>query len=76
MQQARADIIAGLQSEILRMQGFTKPSGNGKSPIGLGPINDAFPNRTFPLGAVHEFIPEVRKILLQQAASSPDSSLA
>jgi protein ImuA len=56
MQLARADIIAGLQSEILRLQGFTKPSGNGKNPVGLDAICDAFPNRTFPLGAVHEFL--------------------
>jgi protein ImuA len=51
----KADVIAALQSDILRLQGF-KP-GNGTTPdLGLGPINDAFPNRCFPLGAVHEFL--------------------
>jgi protein ImuA len=29
---------------------------NKASDLGLGPINEAFPNATFPLGAVHEFI--------------------
>jgi protein ImuA len=53
----RADIIAGLQSEIIRMQGL-KPSGNLAIDAGLGPIKDAFPNATFPVGAVHEFLTE------------------
>jgi protein ImuA len=50
-----ADIIAGLQSDILRMQGF-KPATSLSSDLGLGQITKAFPNCTFPLGAVHEFL--------------------
>jgi protein ImuA len=51
----RAEILAELQSEILRLQGY-KPFGNSVVDVGLGPIKDAFPNGSFPLGAVHEFI--------------------
>jgi protein ImuA len=51
----RADIIAELQTDILRLEGF-KPSGNHAVDLGLGPISHAFPDSTFPLGVVHEFL--------------------
>jgi protein ImuA len=51
----RADVITALQSDILRLQGF-KPIGITALDLGLGPIKAAFPNATFPLGAVHEFL--------------------
>jgi protein ImuA len=53
----RADIISGLQTDILRMQGF-KPASSVASPLGLGIIAEAFPNKSFQVGAVHEFISE------------------
>ena len=51
----RAELIAGLQSDILRLEGF-KPFHTGGLDLGLGPIKNAFPNTSFPLGAVHEFL--------------------
>jgi len=51
----KADIIAQLQTDILRLQGF-KNTSNAAVDIRLGPIKDCFPNGTFPLGAVHEFL--------------------
>ncbi|WP_185147035.1 ImuA family protein [Pseudochryseolinea flava] len=51
---SKADIFAALQSDILRLQGF-KPSSHIQVDAGLGPLIEAFPNATFPLGAVHEF---------------------
>lgn len=51
----RADIIAELQTEILRLEGF-KPANSSTVDLGLGPIRNAFPNATFPLGCVHEFL--------------------
>jgi protein ImuA len=51
----RADIIQELQTDILRLEGF-KPSNSAAVDVGLGPIKDAFPNGSFPLGAVHEFL--------------------
>ncbi|MEO5978044.1 MAG: Error-prone repair protein ImuA [Chryseolinea sp.] len=54
---SRTEIITGLQSDILRLQGFN-PSNSVHVELGLGPIKDAFPNRCFPLGAIHEFLSE------------------
>src|SRR5688572_31672044 len=50
----QSNIITALKSDILRMEGLRPAT----SPIdlGLGPICDFFPNGSFPLGAVHEFI--------------------
>ena len=55
MRVKRADIIEKLQSEILRLQGY-KPLHNTAIDIGLGPIIQAFPDGSFPLGAIHEFL--------------------
>lgn len=57
---SKTDILKGLQTDILRLQGF-KSSGNVALDIGLGPIIDAFPNSSFPLGAVHEFLSTQRE---------------
>lgn len=51
----RANIVEELQLEILRLQGY-KPGNNIAVDLGLGPISDSFPEHSFPLGAVHEFI--------------------
>ncbi len=54
---SKADILAGLQTDILRLQGF-KPADSAALDLGLGQIIDSFPNSVFPLGAIHEFISE------------------
>lgn len=51
----RADIIHALQGDILRLEGF-KTQECTSIDLGLGSIIEAFPGRTFPLGAVHEFL--------------------
>src|SRR3712207_1019662 len=51
----RSDIIAKLKREILPLQGF-KHTPQANNTIDLGPINHSFPNRHFPVAAVHEFI--------------------
>jgi protein ImuA len=48
-------IISELQMDILRLQGFTSLTNTALN-IDLGPICSAFPNATFPTGAVHEFL--------------------
>lgn len=58
MPATKADIIARLQKDILRLQGFKHVSGDPIIDTGLGHINDAFPNSIFPLGAIHEFVAE------------------
>lgn len=52
----KANVFSRLQTDILRLQGYKPYSGEAKG-LGLGPIEKAFPNATFPLGAVHEFLP-------------------
>lgn len=56
MAEAKADIIARLQKNILSLQGFRAASGGPNPDVGLGTISDAFPNNCFPLGAIHEFL--------------------
>ena len=55
MEPQKAHIISALQSDILRLQGF-KPVSGTHGDIGLGWMNHSFPNKTFPVGVVHEFI--------------------
>jgi protein ImuA len=51
----KANILAQLQKDILPLQGLKKATGNPLN-IGWGSIDSAFPNKSFPVGAVHEFI--------------------
>lgn len=55
MSAEKATIIAQLQKDILLREGF-KPANGAAMDVGLGPIKEAFPNSSFPLGAVHEFL--------------------
>jgi protein ImuA len=55
MVSTKADIIARLRRDILPLGGF-RSAGHGHDVIDLGPINQAFPDGAFPLGAIHEFI--------------------
>lgn len=52
----KADIIAQLKKDILPLQGFISSGKNNMVDITLGPIKNVFPNRSFPLAAIHEFI--------------------
>lgn len=56
MDTARQDIIARLRQDILRQEGYVPPQAEGAGRIGLGPVEDAFPNGVFPGGNVHEFL--------------------
>ena len=58
MEGSKSNIIAQLQKEILPLQGYKPASDSLMYDTGLGPILHAFPNKKFPLGAVHEFICE------------------
>jgi protein ImuA len=51
----KANIIADLQADILRLQGFERNVENPMD-VGLGPIQQSFPNASFPRGSVHEFL--------------------
>lgn len=56
MTTSKAHIIAQLQKDILPLQGYKPVIGNVGFDAGLGFIKNAFPNASFPLGAIHEFL--------------------
>ena len=53
---AKKNVIEKLQKEILSLQGFNAPADGQHIDFGLGAMESAFPNKTFPTGSVHEFI--------------------
>lgn len=55
MPSAKTHIISQLQKDILLLQGF-KPASTERNEAGLGLIKNAFPEKSFPLGAMHEFL--------------------
>ena len=55
MPATKADIIAHLQRDILALQGFKPLLEGNQVKVELGPVNNAFPGATFPIGAIHEF---------------------
>lgn len=60
MQSEKQDIIQQLQKEVRHMEGFGRASGPSLH-TGLRELDRAFPDRSFPLGAVHEFISNTRE---------------
>ena len=56
MTSSKADIIAKLQREILPLQGIKSEFNNTALDKTIGPLKNAFPNNTFPVEAIHEFI--------------------
>ena len=56
MPATKNDIISQLQKDILPLLGFKPPSPGMAVDVGLGPVEAAFPNATFPTGAIHEFL--------------------
>jgi protein ImuA len=52
----KKEIFHQLRKDILSMQGFTIPAVGTVAGIGLESMATAFPNATFPIAAVHEFI--------------------
>lgn len=55
MEPVQTDVIARLRKDILLRQGLKKTAGGMAVDMGLGAINHAFPDNSFPLAAVHEF---------------------
>lgn len=53
---SKATIIAQLQREILSLGGIRHASNDVARDQGLQFMQDHFPQRTFPLGAIHEFL--------------------
>jgi len=55
LQRVKSDLLLQLKSKIQQIQGF-KVSAYKSFIIDLGIINLSFPNYTFPIGTVHEFL--------------------
>ena len=56
MTTTKEDIIAQLQRDILPLPGFKISLQNAFIDTKLGVISNAFPNSSFPVGAIHEFV--------------------
>jgi protein ImuA len=55
MKNNKNDTFEKLKQELLSFSGY-KANLNSHSAISLGPIDQAFPNNTFPIGGLHEFL--------------------
>lgn len=56
MESSKKHIIEGLRKELLSIQGLDRSVHNNLVDKALGQIRTAFPNQSFPVSAVHEFI--------------------
>lgn len=54
--QTKTEIIDKLRQELQGWEGFRPLPPGERQKFGLGAIESAFPNQTFPTGALHEFI--------------------
>ncbi|MDB4919373.1 MAG: cell division inhibitor [Mucilaginibacter sp.] len=52
----RKELISRLQKDILQWEGYRQPPAGTRELVGLGPVEAAFPNGVFPIGAVHELV--------------------
>jgi len=53
---SKAAIISQLKADLLHLQGFKSLQSTSHDFIDLGPLESAFPNSTFPIGAIHELV--------------------
>ena len=56
MKAKKQDIIDQLRQDLMAWEGFRPLPLGERQEFGLGAIENAFPNRTFPTGVLHEFI--------------------
>ncbi|TSJ44414.1 Error-prone repair protein ImuA [Mucilaginibacter corticis] len=56
MNATKQEMIEKLRRDLLDWEGFRPLAPEEQPFFGLGPIEQAFPNRVFPTGALHEFI--------------------
>lgn len=63
MLESASQIIQQLKKEILPLQGYRPLSAGAYNNIGFPTIEKAFPNHTFPTGAIHEFLTDSNEAL-------------
>src|SRR5690606_20286387 len=60
MNKDKREMLSRLKKNLLLWEGF-RPKESHVDSIGLGPVEEAFPNGVFPIGSVHEFISTCRE---------------
>jgi protein ImuA len=56
MPESKTHIISQLRKNLLQWEGYKPPVTGARPLVGLGPLEAAFPNRVFPVAAVHELV--------------------
>src|ERR1700744_1552741 len=54
--EGKKEIISQLRKNLLQWEGYKPPVTGRRSSVGLGPLEEAFPNGVFPVAAVHELV--------------------
>jgi len=54
--ESKKEIISQLRKNLLQWEGYKPPVTGIRSSVGLGPLEEAFPNGVFPVAAVHELV--------------------
>lgn len=52
----KTQVINQLRQDILKLEGYKPPVAGTRGTLGLGPLEENFPNGTFPITAVHELV--------------------
>jgi len=56
MKSSKAAIISKLRQDMPTWEGYKPPKSNRRDLLGLGELEQVFPNGVFPLGIVHEMV--------------------
>lgn len=56
MSGTKSDMISQLRKDILQWEGYKPPVRGHRNQLGLGPLENAFPNGVFPMASIHEFV--------------------
>lgn len=56
MPELKSDIINQLRKNVLQWEGYKPPAGDHRDQLGLGPLENAFPNGVFPAASIHEMV--------------------
>ena len=54
--ESKQQVISKLRQELLQWEGYKAPVAGQRDQLGIGPLEDAFPNRVFPKSCVHELV--------------------
>ncbi|MFC0513532.1 ImuA family protein [Mucilaginibacter angelicae] len=54
--ESKQQVISKLKQDLLQWEGYKAPVAGQRGQLGLGPVENAFPNRVFPKSCVHELV--------------------